>query len=83
VDGRVRPWKARSSVILGMSRLDGCGLSESWIQKTCGEVHWRGLAVNQGCTASANSRALKGDSSLGLSTTVQPAASAGPTLAVI
>ncbi len=50
-DGRVRPWKARSSVILGMSQLDGCGLSESWIQKTCGEVHWRGLAVNQGCPA--------------------------------
>ena len=35
------------------------------------------------CTTSANSSALSGDSSLGLSTTVHPAASAGPTFAVI
>lgn len=35
------------------------------------------------CITSANSKALSGDNSLGFNTTVQPAASAGPTLAVI
>ena len=35
------------------------------------------------CITSANSSALSGDSSLGFRTTVQPAASAGPTFAVI
>ncbi|GBH18677.1 Ribonucleotide reductase alpha subunit [Pseudomonas syringae pv. actinidiae] len=35
------------------------------------------------CTSCVNSKALNGDSSLGLSTTVQPAAMAGATLAVI
>jgi hypothetical protein len=35
------------------------------------------------CTSCANSSALSGDSSLGLSTTVHPAAMAGATLAVI
>ena len=35
------------------------------------------------CITSANSSALRGDSSLGFRTMVQPAASAGPTFAVI
>lgn len=45
---RSRPWTARTSVTLGMPQLDGCGLSETWLQKTCGEVHWRGLAARLG-----------------------------------
>ena len=39
--------------------------------------------VPASCITCANSSAVKGDSSLGLSTTVQPTASAGATLAVI
>jgi len=39
---------ASSDVTLGMPQLDGCGLSESWLQKTCGEIHWRGLAESLG-----------------------------------
>jgi hypothetical protein len=39
--------------------------------------------VPASCITCANSSAVNGDSSLGLSTTVQPAASAGATLAVI
>lgn len=39
---------AVTDVVLGMPQLDGCGLSESWLQKTCGEIHWRGLAESLG-----------------------------------
>lgn len=37
-----------TTVTLGMPQLGGCGLSESWLQKTCGEIHWRGLARSLG-----------------------------------
>lgn len=39
---------ASTEITLGMPQLDGCGLSESWLQKTCGEIHWRGLADSLG-----------------------------------
>jgi probable biosynthetic protein (TIGR04099 family) len=34
---------------LGMPMLNACGLSETWLQKTCGEVHWQllGLALGR------------------------------------
>lgn len=43
-----RPWSARRTVTLGMPQLDGCGLSETWLQKTCADVHWRGLSHSLG-----------------------------------
>ena len=43
-----RPWTARRRVDLGMPQLDGCGLSETWLQATCGDIHWRGLAHSLG-----------------------------------
>lgn len=43
-----RPWTARSRSLLGMPQLDASGLSELWLQKTCGERHWRGLAASLG-----------------------------------
>jgi probable biosynthetic protein (TIGR04099 family) len=53
-DAAPEPWKAsvtparaqsrRTSVVLGMPQLDACGLSENWLQKTCGERHWQALA---------------------------------------
>jgi probable biosynthetic protein (TIGR04099 family) len=44
----VRPTGAqdsRRSVLLGMPQLDACGLSENWLQKTCGDRHWQALAT--------------------------------------
>jgi probable biosynthetic protein (TIGR04099 family) len=49
--GRPPPWTARGPVVLGMPQLDACGLSETWLQKTCGERHWRGLADTLGLPA--------------------------------
>jgi probable biosynthetic protein (TIGR04099 family) len=34
----------RASFTLGMPQLDACGLSENWLQKTCGDRHWQALA---------------------------------------
>jgi probable biosynthetic protein (TIGR04099 family) len=48
---RLPPWTTRGSVLLGMPQLDACGLSETWLQKTCGERHWRGLADTLGLPA--------------------------------
>ena len=48
-----KPWTAGGSVLLGMPQLDACGLSETWLQKTCGERHWRGLADTLGVPAEA------------------------------
>jgi probable biosynthetic protein (TIGR04099 family) len=36
--------RSRTSVLLGMPQLDACGLSENWLQKTCGDRHWQALA---------------------------------------
>lgn len=35
---------SRASFTLGMPQLDACGLSENWLQKTCGDRHWQALA---------------------------------------
>lgn len=35
---------ARRRWHLGMPQLDACGLSETWLQKTCGDRHWQALA---------------------------------------
>ncbi len=34
-----------------MPQLDACGLSETWLQKTCGARHWRGLEAAVGLPA--------------------------------
>jgi len=34
----------RSTVLLGMPMLNADGLSEAWLQKTCGELHWQALS---------------------------------------
>ncbi|MGM9486569.1 Pnap_2097 family protein [Ideonella sp. YS5] len=36
--------RSRTSLLLGMPQLDACGLSENWLQKTCGDRHWQALA---------------------------------------
>jgi probable biosynthetic protein (TIGR04099 family) len=36
--------RSRTSILLGMPQLDACGLSENWLQKTCGDRHWQALA---------------------------------------
>lgn len=43
---RVKPTRCelRSRWRLGMPQLDACGLSEQWLQKTCGDRHWDALA---------------------------------------
>lgn len=41
-------WRGRRRIELGMPQLDACGLSEHWMQKACGELHWRGLAASLG-----------------------------------
>ncbi|WPB55609.1 Pnap_2097 family protein [Xylophilus sp. GOD-11R] len=46
--GVARPWSGATTVTLGMPQLDGCGLSETWLQKTCGAAHWRGLEAHLG-----------------------------------
>ena len=35
---------SRTSLLVGMPQLDACGLSENWLQKTCGDRHWQALA---------------------------------------
>lgn len=35
---------SRTSLLVGMPHLDACGLSENWLQKTCGDRHWQALA---------------------------------------
>lgn len=37
-------WESRARWRLGMPQLDACGLSEHWLQKTCGDRHWQALA---------------------------------------
>jgi probable biosynthetic protein (TIGR04099 family) len=37
-------WQSTSRIRLGMPALDAGGLSERWLQASCGERHWRGLA---------------------------------------
>jgi probable biosynthetic protein (TIGR04099 family) len=39
-----RDRSSRASILLGMPQLDACGLSENWLQKTCGDRHWQALA---------------------------------------
>ncbi len=34
----------RASLVLGMPQLAACGLSENWLQKTCGDRQWQALA---------------------------------------
>lgn len=43
---RAKPTRCelRSRWRLGMPQLDACGLSEQWLQKTCGDRHWDALA---------------------------------------
>lgn len=36
--------RSRARQRLGMQQLDACGLSETWLQKTCGDRHWQALA---------------------------------------
>lgn len=47
------PWRAprrqRSLHLLGMPMLCADGLSESWLQKTCGELHWQSLSQSLRC----------------------------------
>lgn len=43
-----RPTRARGRrqvLTLGMPALSACGLSEPWLQKTCGDRHWQALAA--------------------------------------
>lgn len=44
---------ARSRYVAGMPQLTYTGLSENWLLKTCGDLHWQHLAGNAGLTAPA------------------------------
>ena len=38
------PRRQQSRYLLGMPMLNADGLSEQWLQKTCGELHWQALS---------------------------------------
>jgi probable biosynthetic protein (TIGR04099 family) len=42
--GAVARCASRARFVLGMPQLDACGLSEQWLQRTCGDRHWQALA---------------------------------------
>ena len=75
---------ARVEPVIEIMSTSGCAAIAA---PTCGPSPLTRLNTPAGtpasCITCAKSRALRGDSSLGLRTTVHPAASAGPTLAVI
>jgi hypothetical protein len=75
---------ARVEPVIEIMSTSGCADSAA---PTSGPLPFTRLNTPGGmpasCTTSANSKALRGDSSLGFRTTVHPAARAGPTLAVI
>ncbi|MGO4329571.1 Pnap_2097 family protein [Cupriavidus sp. 2TAF22] len=40
--------RARTRYVAGMPQLSYTGLSENWLLKTCGDLHWQGLAALAG-----------------------------------
>ena len=44
--------RARTDYVAGMPQLSYTGLSENWLLKTCGDLHWQGLAALAGVVPS-------------------------------
>jgi len=79
--------KSNRTFKLGMPQLDASGLSEAWLQKTCGEIHWAGLAdelsmPSERWTDSSGRRVYAAFGLLRLQSAHLPAAREGATLEI-